>query len=209
LARYTDANCKLCRRERQKLFLKGLKCFTDKCPIETRNYPPGQHGQSRKPRVTDYAIQLREKQKIRKTYGLLEKQFRSYFTEAARRRGVTGENLVKILESRFDNTLYRLGMAPSRKAARQLILHKHLTINGKVVNIPSVIIKSGDVIRVREKSKKLDVFHDSMKRMKDNMLPSWLSLDKANMVGTFLNVPERSEVNFIGNEQLVVELYSK
>lgn len=209
MARYTDANCKLCRRERQKLFLKGLKCFTDKCPIETRNYPPGQHGQSRKPRVTDYAIQLREKQKIRKTYGLLEKQFRSYFTEAARRRGVTGENLVKILESRFDNTLYRLGMAPSRKAARQLILHKHLTINGKVVNIPSVIIKSGDVIRVREKSKKLGIFHDSMKRMKDNMLPSWLSLDKANMVGTFLNVPERSEVNFIGNEQLVVELYSK
>ncbi len=209
MARYTDANCKLCRRERQKLFLKGLKCFTDKCPIETRNYPPGQHGQSRKPRVTDYAIQLREKQKIRKTYGLLEKQFRSYFTEAARRRGVTGENLVKILESRFDNTLYRLGLAPSRKAARQLILHKHLTLNGKVVNIPSVIIKSGDVIRVREKSKKLGVFHDSMKRMKDNMLPSWLSLDKANMIGTFLNVPERSEVNFIGNEQLVVELYSK
>lgn len=209
MARYTDANCKLCRRERQKLFLKGLKCFTDKCPIETRNYPPGQHGQSRKPRITDYAIQLREKQKIRKTYGLLEKQFRSYFTEAARRRGVTGENLVKILESRFDNTLYRLGLAPSRKAARQLILHKHLTINGKVVNIPSVIIKSGDVIRVREKSKKLGVFHDSMKRMKDNMLPSWLSLDKANMIGTFLNVPERSEVNFIGNEQLVVELYSK
>ena len=209
MARYTDANCKLCRRERQKLFLKGLKCFTDKCPIETRNYPPGQHGQSRKPRVTDYAIQLREKQKIRKTYGLHEKQFRSYFTEAARRRGVTGENLVKILESRFDNTLYRLGLAPSRKAARQLILHKHLTINGKVVNIPSAVIKSGDVIRVREKSKKLGVFHDSMKRMKDNMLPSWLSLDKANMVGTFLNVPERAEVNFIGNEQLVVELYSK
>jgi len=209
LARYTDANCKLCRRERQKLFLKGLKCFTDKCPIETRNYPPGQHGQSRKPRITDYAIQLREKQKIRKTYGLLEKQFRSYFEEAARRKGVTGDNLVKILESRFDNTLYRLGLAPSRKAARQLILHKHLTINGKVVNIPSVIIKAGDVIRVREKSKKLAIFHDSMKRMKDNMLPPWLSLDKANMVGTFLNVPERSEVNFVGNEQLVVELYSK
>ncbi len=209
MARYTDANCKLCRRERQKLFLKGLKCFTDKCPIETRNYPPGQHGQSRKPRITDYAIQLREKQKIRKTYGLLEKQFRSYFEEAARRKGVTGDNLVKILESRFDNTLYRLGLAPSRKAARQLILHKHLTINGKVVNIPSVIIKAGDVIRVREKSKKLAIFHDSMKRMKDNMLPPWLSLDKANMVGTFLNVPERSEVNFVGNEQLVVELYSK
>jgi small subunit ribosomal protein S4 len=209
MARYTDASCKLCRRERTKLFLKGVKCFTDKCPIEERNYPPGQHGMSRRSRSSDYLVQLREKQKIRKTYCLLEKQFRSYFEEAARRKGVTGDNLVKILESRLDNTLYRIGLAPSRKAARQLILHKHLTINGKVVNVPSYMLKSGDVIHVREKSKKLTVFHDSMKRMKDNMLPQWLSLDKANMSGTFLNVPERADVPFIGNEQLVVELYSK
>jgi small subunit ribosomal protein S4 len=209
MARYTDASCKLCRRERTKLFLKGVKCFTDKCPIEERNYPPGQHGMSRRSRSSDYLVQLREKQKIRKTYCLLEKQFRSYFEEAARRKGVTGDNLVKILESRLDNTLYRIGLAPSRKAARQLILHKHLTINGKVVNVPSYMLKSGDIIHVREKSKKLTVFHDSMKRMKDNMLPQWLSLDKANMSGTFLNVPERADVPFIGNEQLVVELYSK
>lgn len=209
MARYTDASCKLCRRERQKLFLKGVKCFTDKCPIESRNYPPGQHGMSRRPRISDYSIQLREKQKIRKTYGLLEKQFRNYFEEAARRKGITGENLVKILESRLDNTLYRLGLAPSRKSARQLILHRHLTVNGNVVNIPSFLLKSGDVIQVRDKSRKMQVFHDSMKRMKENMLPAWLNLDKANMSGTFLKVPERNEVPFIGNEQLVVELYSK
>ncbi len=209
MARYTDASCKLCRRERTKLFLKGVKCFTDKCPIESRNYPPGQHGMSRRPRVSDYLIQLREKQKIRKTYGLLEKQFRGYFEDAAKQKGVTGDNLVKILESRFDNTLYRLGLAPSRKAARQLILHRHLTVNGKIVNIPSYMLKSGDVIQVREKSRKVPSFHEAMKRMKDNMLPSWLNLDKANMSGTFLNVPERSDVPFIGNEQLVVELYSK
>jgi small subunit ribosomal protein S4 len=209
MARYTDANCKLCRRERQKLFLKGTKCYTDKCPIESRNYPPGQHGLSRRSRISDYSLQLREKQKIRKTYGLLEKQFRSYFEAASKKKGITGENLVKILESRFDNTLYRLGLAPSRKAARQLITHRHLTVNGKTVSIPSYVLKSGDVIQVREKSKKLPAFHESMKRMKDNMLVTWLNLDKANMAGTFLHSPERAEVPFIGNEQLVVELYSK
>lgn len=209
MARYTDASCKLCRRERTKLFLKGVKCFTDKCPIESRNYPPGQHGMSKRPRTSDYLVQLREKQKIRKTYGLLEKQFRGYFSEAAKRKGITGENLVKILESRFDNSLYRIGLAPSRKAARQLILHKHLTVNGNIVNIPSYMLKAGDVIHVREKSRKLPAFHDAMKRMKDNMIPSWLNLDKASMSGTFLHIPERSEVPFIGNEQLVVELYSK
>jgi len=140
---------------------------------------------------------------------LLEKQFRGYFSEAAKRKGITGENLVKILESRFDNSLYRIGLAPSRKAARQLILHKHLTVNGNIVNIPSYMLKAGDVIHVREKSRKLPAFHDAMKRMKDNMIPSWLNLDKASMSGTFLHIPERSEVPFIGNEQLVVELYSK
>jgi small subunit ribosomal protein S4 len=209
MARYTDASCKLCRRERQKLFLKGTKCFTDKCPIERKNYPPGQHGLSRRSRMTDYAVQLREKQKVRKTYGLLEKQFRNYFKEASRRKGVTGNNLVSILESRLDNTLYRLGLAPSRKSARQLILHRHLTINDQVVDRASFHLKSGDVIKVREKSKKLPVFHDSMKRMKDTMMMPWLSLDKATMTGTYLKNPEREEVPFIGNEQLIVELYSK
>lgn len=210
MARYTDANCKLCRREKQKLFLKGIKCYTDKCPVESRNYPPGQHRFTRRMRTTDYSIQLREKQKIRKTYGLLERQFRSYFEIASRKKGKTGDNLVKILESRLDNTLYRIGLAPSRKAARQLILHRHLTVNGKIVNIPSYLLKAGDVIKVREKSRKIGAFHESMKRMKDDQLPEWLSLDKANMAGTFLKVPEREEIKqFIGNEQFVVELYSK
>lgn len=209
MARYTRANCKLCRREKQKLFLKGAKCFTDKCPIENRNFPPGQHGLSRRTRMTDYAVQLREKQKVRKTYGLLENQFRRYFEEASKKSGITGENLVKFLEKRLDNTVYRLGLAPSRKSARQLILHKHFSVNGKVVNIPSYLLKSGDEIQVREKSKKLDIIHDAMKRMKGDMMLPWLSLDKANMKGTFLKEPERSDVPFHANEQLIVELYSK
>lgn len=209
MARYTDANCKLCRRERQKLFLKGTKCFSEKCPIESRNYPPGQHGMSRRSRMTDYAVQLREKQKVRKTYGVLESQFRKYFEEASKKSGITGDNLVRFLERRFDNTIYRLGLAPSRKAARQLILHRHFSVNGNVVNIPSFLLKSGDSIMVREKSKKLEIIHDSMKRMKDNMIVPWLSLDKANMKGTFMKEPVRDEVPFIANEQLIIELYSK
>jgi small subunit ribosomal protein S4 len=209
MARYTDASCKLCRRERLKLFLKGTRCYTDKCAIERKNYPPGQHGMMRKPRLTQYSVQLREKQKVRRTYGVLERQFRIYFEEASKKTGVTGDNLVKLLERRFDNTLYRLGLAPSRKAARQLILHRHYSINSKVVNIPSYLLKPGDVIQVRDKSRKLDIIHDSMKRVKDNMMVPWLSLDKANMKGTFLKEPDRNEVPFIGNEQLIVELYSK
>lgn len=209
MARYTGANCKLCRREKQKLFLKGTKCFTEKCPFDSRSYPPGQHGLSRRSRVTDYAVQLREKQKVRKTYGVLEKQFRKYFEEASKKTGITGDNLVNFLERRFDNTIYRLGLAPSRKSARQLILHRHFTVNGKVVNIPSFLLKAGDSIQVREKSKKLEIIHDTMKRMKDNMIVPWLSLDKANLKGTYMKEPIREEVPFIGNEQLIVELYSK
>ncbi len=209
MARYTGANCKLCRREKTKLFLKGTKCFTDKCPIESRNYPPGQHGVSRRQRMTDYAVQLREKQKVRRTYGVLESQFRKYFEDASRKTGITGENLVRLLERRLDNTVYRLGLAPSRKAARQLITHRHFSVNGRVVNIPSYLLKSGDSIQVREKSKKLEVIHDSMKRMKDAMILPWLSLDKANMKGVFVKEPERSDVPFNANEQLIVELYSK
>ncbi|MEO8447260.1 MAG: 30S ribosomal protein S4 [bacterium] len=209
MARYTGPVCKLCRRERMKLFLKGTKCFSDKCPIESRNYPPGQHGISKRSRISDYAVQLREKQKVRKTYGVLENQFRRYFAEASRKTGITGDNLVKLLERRFDNTVYRLGLAPSRKSARQLILHRHFTVNGKVVNIPSFLLKSGDSIQVRDKSKKLEMIHDSMKRIKDNMMVNWLTLDKANMKGVFMKEPERGEVPFVANEQLIVELYSK
>lgn len=209
MARYVDASCKLCRRERQKLFLKGTKCFTEKCPIEKRSYPPGQHGQSRRQKISEYGVQLREKQKVKRSYGLLEAQFRNYFQRALKQTGRTGETLVKILERRFDNVVYRLGLAPSRKAARQMILHRHFTINNQIVDIPSCLLNPGDVIQVREKSKKLDVIHASMKRMKDTAMLPWLSLDKAAITGTFLQVPERADVPLNANEQLIVELYSK
>src|SRR5579883_325047 len=151
MARYTDAVCKLCRREKQKLFLKGAKCFSEKCPVEKRNYPPGQQGQNRRSKLSEYGIQLREKQKIRRTYGVLEVQFRNMFEHAQKQKGVTGDNLVKLLERRFDNVLYRLGLAASRKQARQLILHKHFLVNDKPVSIPSYELEVGDVVRVREK----------------------------------------------------------
>lgn len=209
MGRYIEASCRLCRRERQKLFLKGTKCFTEKCPVERRGYPPGQHGQTRRQKISEYGVQLREKQKIRRMYGLMENQFRNYFDEALHQTGRTGESLVKLLERRLDNVVYRLGLAPSRKAARQLVTHGHLMVNNRVVNAPSYLMKPGDAVQVREKSKKFEVIHSSMKRIKDNMLPPWLNLDKASMVGTFLNVPERADIPLNANEQLVVELYSK
>jgi len=209
MARYIDASCKLCRREKQKLFLKGTKCYSEKCPIERRNYAPGQHGQSRRSRISEYGIQLREKQKVRRQYGLLEAQFRNYFQRASKATGKTGDMLVKTLERRFDNVLYRMGLAPSRKAARQLVLHRHFLVNNKIVDIPSYLLNPGDVVQVRDKSKKLEIIHSSMKRMKDNAMLPWLSLDKASMTGTFLNVPERADVPLNANEQLIVELYSK
>jgi small subunit ribosomal protein S4 len=208
MARYIGASCKLCRREKQKLFLKGSKCFSEKCPVEVKNYPPGQHGLSRRAKFSEYGVQLREKQKIKRIYGLLETQFSNYFDKVIRQKGVTGDNLVKMLERRFDNVVYRLGFAPSRKAARQLIKHRHFQINGEIVDIPSYIVSAGDVIKVREKSKKLDIIHNTLKRTKDNAY-SWLSVDKASLTGSFLQIPERSEVPLNANEQLVVELYSK
>ncbi len=209
MARYIDASCKLCRREKQKLFLKGTKCYTEKCPLERRNYAPGQHGQSRRTRISEYGIQLREKQKVRRQYGVLEAQFRNYFERASKATGKTGDMLVKMLERRLDNVLYRMGLAPSRKAARQLVLHRHFLVNNRIVDVPSYLLNPGDVVQVREKSKKLELIHASMKRMKDNAMLPWLSLDKASMSGTFLNVPERSDIPLNANEQLIVELYSK
>jgi small subunit ribosomal protein S4 len=209
MARYTGPSCKLCRREKQKLFLKGTKCFTEKCPVERKNYPPGQHGLSRRAKVSDYSIQLREKQKVKRMYGLLEAQFKNYFDFASRQKGRTGENLVKLLERRMDNIIYRFGLAPSRKAARQLILHNHFQVNSVTVNIPSYLLKAGDIINVKEDSKQLKLIHESMKRMKDDMMPQWLQLDKASLKGTFLSVPERLDIPFNANEQLIVELYSK
>jgi small subunit ribosomal protein S4 len=208
MARYTDSVCKLCRRERQKLFLKGQKCYTEKCPVEIRNYPPGQHGSSRRSKVSEYGIQLREKQKIKRIYGLLETQFRNYFEKANKAKGITGDNLVKILESRLDNVVYRVGFASSRKQARQLIRHRHIIVNERLVDIPSFILSAGDIIKIKDKSKKLDAIHSSLRRVKDSTY-SWLSIDKASLSGTFLQVPERTDVPLNANEQLVVELYSK
>lgn len=209
MARYIDASCKLCRRERQKLFLKGTKCYTEKCPIEKRNFPPGQHGQNRRSKISEYGVQLREKQKVRRMYGLMENQFRNYFERALKQTGRTGEQLVKTLERRFDNVVYRMGFAPSRKAARQLVLHRHFTVNNAIVDIPSYLLKPGDVIQVREPSRKLELIHSSMKRMKDTAMFPWLTLDKATLTGTFLNIPERPDIPLNANEQLIVELYSK
>lgn len=208
MARYTDSVCKLCRRERQKLFLKGQKCFTDKCPIEHRNYPPGQHGVSRRAKISEYGVQLREKQKIKRIYGLLETQFRNYFEKATKQKGKTGENLIKLLERRLDNVVYRIGFASSRKQARQLIKHRHFLVNNKLVDIPSYLLNPGDVIQVKEKSKKLDAIHNSLKRVKDNTY-NWITVDKASLSGTFVQIPERVDIPLNANEQLVVELYSK
>jgi len=199
----------LCRRERQKLFLKGTKCFTEKCPVERRGFPPGQHGQSRRTKISEYGVQLREKQKVRRMYGLQETQFRNYFAKALKQTGRTGETLVKMLERRFDNVVYRMGFAPSRKAARQLITHGHFMVNSRPVDIPSTLLRAGDTVQVREKSKKLEILHSSMKRMKDTAMLPWLTLDKATMTGTFLNVPERADIPLTADEQLIVELYSK
>jgi len=208
MARYTDSVCKLCRREKQKLFLKGQKCYTEKCPIESRNYAPGQHGLSRRSKISEYGIQLREKQKIKRMYGLLETQFRNYFEKAIKQKGITGENLIKLLERRLDNVVFRLGFAASRSQARQLIKHRHFIVNERLVDIPSYLVSQGDIVKVKEKSKKLDAIHNSLKRVKESSYP-WLAIDKATLTGTFLQVPERADVPLNANEQLVVELYSK
>ena len=209
MARYTGPVCKLCRREGEKLFLKGNRCLSSKCAIERKGYAPGQHGQGRRRRLSDYGIQLREKQKMRRIYGILEKQFRNYFKKADGMEGVTGTNLIQILESRLDNTVYRLGFAASRAAARMLVKHRHIQVNGRTVDIPSFSVSQGDKIQVRDKSKKMESIHESMQKIKGEHPLPWLELDKAKMEGTFLQVPERDEIGLEVNEQLVVELYSK
>ncbi len=192
-----------------KLYLKGEKCYTEKCPLEKKNYPPGQHGPLRRARLSEYGIQLREKQKLRRIYGVFERQFRRYFEMATKQKGKTGENLLKILERRLDNVVYRLGFAPSRKAARQLVKHRHILVNGKVVDIPSYLVEPGDEIRVRDKSKELEIIHNSLKRVTETSLVPWLQLNKATLSGVFMYIPERSEIPVNVNEQLIVELYSK
>jgi len=209
MARYTGPVCRLCRREGEKLFLKGAKCFSSKCPVEKRNFPPGQHGRSRRFKQTQYGLQLREKQKLKRIYGVLEQQFRRYFDEAEKAKGVTGEALIQVLERRLDNVVYRLGFAPSRVAARQLILHRHFLVNERLVDVPSYLVKPGDVVKVRDKSKRLEIIHASMRKVREGKLLPWLSLDKAAMTGTFLEIPKRADVPVTVNESMVVELYSK
>ena len=183
--------------------------MTVKCSFEKKSYAPGQHGVSQRAKLSEYGIQLREKQKVRRIYGVLEKQFRNYFEKADRLKGVTGENLLRLLESRLDNTVYRLGFAQSRNQARQLVRHRHFTVNGKLVDIPSFLLKPGDVVAVRDKSKKLGVFHDSMRKIRDEDMYPWLTLEKAQIEGTFVDYPNRDDIPVQVQENLIVELYSK
>lgn len=206
MSRYTDANCRLCRREGQKLFLKGDRCYGSKCAIDRSNYAPGQHGQGRA-KISDYGLQLREKQKAKRFYGLQETQFRNLFDKAARKQGITGENLLILLETRLDNVVFRLGFASSRKEARQLVSHGHFTVNGKKVNIPSFTVKPGDVVKVKEKSTNSPKFKE-VKEMSITV-PSWIAVDVEKLEGKVLSVPTREEIDTPVAEHLIVELYSK
>lgn len=209
MARYRDSNCKLCRREGMKLFLKGSRCTSDKCSFDRRAYAPGQHGQNMRRKGSEYGFQLREKQKMRRIYGILERQFHNYFVKAARQKGITGENLLVMLECRFDNIIYRLGFAPSRKSARQLILHRHFTVNDRVVDISSYQLRPGDIVRVRDNSRNLDIIHSAMKDTGRGFDYPWLRLDKAKMEGELVEKPKRLDIPTLVQEQMVVELYSK
>lgn len=208
MARYCGSVCRLCRRENQKLFLKGDRCYTEKCSFERRGYPPGQHGQGRI-KFSEYGLQLREKQKIKRTYGLAEKQFRAVFTEADRRKGVTGNNLLSMLECRMDNVAYRAGFANSRNEARQLVRHGHFMVNGKGVDIPSYLVKKGDVIEIGEKSRGVARIGGALESVKRREVPQWLELDAAGMKARIRDLPARDDVTAPMNERLVVELYSK
>jgi len=209
LARYTGPVCRLCRREGMKLFLKGPKCFSEKCPIEKRNFAPGQHGKDRKAKVVGYGLQLREKQKAKRIYFTLEKQFRNYFEKAARTKGVTGEALLQQLERRLDNVVYRLGFALSRRQARQLVRHGHVAVNGRKVNIPSYQVSAGDEVAVREKSQKLVVIEVAKEFSSHQPISNWLEVDHEHNKGRVTALPKREDINLPVNEQLIVELYSK
>ena len=208
MARYRGSVCRLCRREGMKLFLKGERCITAKCAIERREYAPGQHGQGRK-KVSEYGIQLREKQKVKRIYGVLEKQFRSYFQRADRKKGVTGENLLQTLELRFDNVIYRMGLASSRNSARQLVRHNHFMVNGRKVNIPSYILKQGDVIAPSQGKLNKAPVKSALENMKDKTQPHWLSFDAESKQGVVQTLPTREDITIPIEEQLIVELYSR
>ena len=208
MARYTESVCRLCRRENLKLFLKGERCYTDKCAIERRNYPPGQHGQKR-PKFSEYSIQLREKQKLKRIYGLLERQFRRTFARASREKGITGEALLILLERRLDNVVYRLGFASSRAEARLLVRHGHILVNGKRVNIPSYFVRVGDEVSVKEQSRQMARVLTAMEGAQRRGVPEWAELDRDACSGRIKLMPARSDVTMPINEKLVVELYSK
>ena len=208
MARYTGAVCRLCRREGQKLFLKGAKCYSEHCPVAARNYAPGQHGQSRK-KVSEYGLQLRAKQTAKRYYGVLESQFRHYFEIAERKPGMTGENLLRLLECRLDNIVYRAGFANSRAEARQLVVHNHFKLNGKKVNIPSLLVKEGDVITISEKSRQSEKFKAIEEACGSRPIPMWLEADKTNFSVKVARMPNRDDIDLEVEEQLIVELYSK
>ena len=209
MARYTDAVCRLCRREGMKLFLKGQKCFSEKCPIEKRNFAPGQHGKDRKAKVVGYGLQLREKQKAKRIYFTQEGQFRNYFEKAARSKGVTGELLLQQLERRLDNVVYRLGFGVSRRQARQLVRHGHVAVNGRKVNIPSYEVSVGEEVAIRESSRKLAILEQAKEFASHQNAPTWLEIDRDNFKGRIVSLPKRDEIQQPVNEQLIVELYSK
>jgi len=212
MARNIGPSCKQCRREGIKLYLKGDKCYTEKCPFEGRAYPPGQHGKQtsfRRRKLSDYAMQLREKQKARRVYGVLERQFRRYYHEAQRRSGLTGENLLTVLESRLDNVVYRLGLADSRAQARQLVTHGHFTVNGRKTNIPSFLVRPNDLVGVRPESRRAKYFKERKDLLGKREVPAWLSLDEETMDGRVLVLPTRQEIDVPVNEQLIVEFYSR
>jgi small subunit ribosomal protein S4 len=209
LARYTGSVCRICRRENLKLYLKGDRCYSDKCAFDRRSYPPGEHGQRRGRKISDYGIQLREKQKVKRMYGLSEKQFHLFFSRAESQKGVTGTNLLVALERRLDNVVYRLGFVNSRVQGRQFVRHSHFQVNGQNVNIPSFLVKTGDVIEVREKSRKVQAINDSLDAVVRRGVPQWLDLEKENFKGVVKGFPVREDITMPIQEQFIVELYSK
>ncbi|MEO8484587.1 MAG: 30S ribosomal protein S4 [Acidobacteriota bacterium] len=209
MARYIGPVCRLCRREGMKLFLKGERCYSEKCAIEKRNVPPGQHGRARKAKMVGYGVQLREKQKVKRTYGVLENQFRRYFEAADRQKGITGELLLQMLERRLDNVVYRLGFATSRAQARQLVRHGHFTVNARKVDIPSYAVRQGDTVALRSSSSENPIIQHAMEEVKGRGIPEWLNFDSARFAGLVSALPTREQINLPVQEQLIVELYSK
>lgn len=209
MARYTDAVCRLCRREKEKLFLKGTKCFTEKCPVAKRSYPPGQHGDKGRTKLSNYGLQLREKQKVKRMYGVLERQFRRYFSIAARKKGVTGKTLLQLLERRLDNVVFRIGLAISRAQARQIVRHNQIYVNSRRVNIPSYLVEANDIITLKTKDKAMNKIKEILEVSKDRTVPAWLEFDRNDLKAKILRLPEKQDIQQPIQEQLIVELYSK